>query len=104
MADVIPLKFVKTGSSVTGLAEYQTGDQIPAGYLPAASGGSDLHYTFTQSTAAQVWSITHNLGKFPSVAVTDSAGNQGFGDVHYIDANSLTVSFGGAFAGVAYLN
>jgi hypothetical protein len=66
--------------------------------------GGDLSATFVQGAASQVWSINHNLGKYPSVAVTDSAGNQGFGSVRYIDANSLTVSFAAPFAGVAYLN
>lgn len=66
--------------------------------------GGDSNATFVQGAASQVWSINHGLGKFPSVSVTDSAGNQGFGSVRYIDANSLTVSFAAPFAGVAYLN
>jgi hypothetical protein len=104
MADVIPLKFGKTGSSVTSLDEFATGDTIPAAYLPAASGGGDLSYTFTQGTASDTWTIAHNLGKFPSVTVVDSAGNVGFGSVKHTDANNLVVSFGAAFAGKAYLN
>lgn len=40
MADVIPLKFGKTGSSVTSLDEFATGDTIPAAYLPAGTSPS----------------------------------------------------------------
>ncbi|OWK45752.1 hypothetical protein [Fimbriiglobus ruber] len=64
----------------------------------------DLHYTFTQSTAAATWTIAHGLGKFPSVAVVDSSGRWWLGAVQYLDANTLTVSFAAPFAGTAYLN
>jgi len=69
-----------------------------------ASGGADVAYTHDQPTAAQIWTITHNLGKHPSVSVVDSAGTEGFGTVKHLTANSLTVSFSAAFAGKAYLN
>lgn len=36
MADVIPLKFVKTGTSVTALAELEPGETIGSEYLPPA--------------------------------------------------------------------
>lgn len=77
------------------------GPQGPAG--PPGSGG-DLSYVHTQSVAAAVWTITHNLGKYPSVSVVDSALTAWIGDVTYTNANSLTVTFGAAFAGSAYLN
>ena len=40
MTDQIPVKAIKTGSTVTALAEFESGDTIPAAYLPASSGGS----------------------------------------------------------------
>lgn len=61
-------------------------------------------FEFYQPTPSAEWSIAHNLGKFPTVAVTDSAGNAGIGSVHYVDANNLVLSFGAPFAGTAYLN
>lgn len=66
--------------------------------------GSDKHYTHDQTVAAAVWEITHNLGKYPSVSVVDSGGNWVVGDVAYLDENSLTVTFSGAFSGKAYMN
>ena len=64
----------------------------------------DLNFTFTQGTPATTWTITHNLGKFPSVSVVDTADTQVYGDVEYIDDNSLRVTFSAAFGGKAYLN
>jgi len=66
--------------------------------------GGDLNYVYLQTAPSATWSITHNLGKFPSVSVVDSAGTLYLSDVKYIDENSLTITFNAAFAGKAYLN
>jgi hypothetical protein len=71
---------------------------------PPLEDGSDLNFTYTQSTPSTTWTITHNLGKFPSVSVVDSANTQVYGNVNYIDNDSLTLTFTGAFSGKAYLN
>ena len=65
---------------------------------------ADKHFTFTQSTATNTWNITHNLGKFPSVSVVDSGNTVVYGDIDYIDNNSLTITFSAAFGGKAYMN
>ena len=65
---------------------------------------ADKHFTFTQSTATDTWNITHNLGKFPSVSVVDSGNTIVYGDIDYIDNNSLTITFSAAFGGKAYMN
>ncbi len=64
----------------------------------------DKSFTFTQITPAATWNITHNLGKFPSVSVVDTANTQVFTDVQYTNNNNLTLTFSAAFAGKAYLN
>ena len=64
----------------------------------------DKHYTHNQSTASITWAIAHNLNKFPSVTVALSTGQQGFGDVTFIDENNLTITFAGAESGKAYMN
>ena len=64
----------------------------------------DKHYTHIQTASSVSWSITHNLQKFPSVTVVDSAGTKVTGEVDYIDINSLSVSFTAEFGGIAYLN
>ena len=61
-------------------------------------------YTHTQASASSTWTITHNLNCFPSVTVVDSAGSVVIGDVVYISANVVSVTFIAAFAGKAYLN
>lgn len=66
--------------------------------------GGDLNYVYLQTAPSATWSITHNLGKFPSVSIVDSAGTLYLSDVKYIDENSLTITFNAAFAGKAYLN
>lgn len=72
---------------------------------PGPSGEGDLHFTFNQDTPALVWTIVHNLGKFPWPAIYDSAGSGPYeGEVRHIDDNSLTVTLSQAFSGVAYLN
>lgn len=65
---------------------------------------SDKNYVFVQSTPSATWNITHNLSKFPSVSVVDSANTVVYGDIDYINENSLTVTFSAAFGGKAYMN
>lgn len=48
MTDQIPVKAVKTGSTVTALAEFAAGDTIPVAYLPA-SPASDLTFSSVAS-------------------------------------------------------
>lgn len=64
----------------------------------------DKHYTHNQSSASATWNVTHNLNKFPSVTVVLSTGQKGYGDITYVDANNLTVSFAGLESGKAYIN
>lgn len=61
-------------------------------------------YTHIQGEASDVWMIEHNMGRYPSVTVVDSAGSAVFGDVTYANENQLTVTFSVAFSGKAYLN
>lgn len=67
-------------------------------------GGEDKFFTFTQTTPAQEWVIQHNLDKFPSVTIVDSAGSVVIGDITYIDKDNVKLTFKGAFSGKAYLN
>lgn len=63
-----------------------------------------ISHVHTQSPAAAVWVVLHQLGKYPSVTVVDSAGDGVYGDVDYVDANSLTITFSAAFSGKAFIN
>jgi len=64
----------------------------------------DLNYFHTQTVASDTWVIEHNLNKYPSVTVIDSAGNEIIGDVIYDDVNQVTLKFKGGFKGTATLN
>ena len=69
---------------------------------PGSAGGAS--YTHDQMVPATVWYATHNLGRHPSVVVVDSSGRQVEGDVVYVDANHVTITFSAPFAGIAYFN
>jgi len=66
--------------------------------------GTDKHYMHDQDSASAIWSVTHNLYKYPSVTVVDSGENIVYGDVAYINDTQLTINFTSAFSGKAYLN
>lgn len=76
--------------------------QGPAGPPGATSG--DKNTAWTQSSAASVWTIAHNLGKYPSVTVKDSGGDIVEGGIEYPNANTVILSFTSSFSGTAYLN
>ena len=61
-------------------------------------------FIFTQAVADTVWNVNHNLGKFPSITVIDTANTVVAGEYTYIDNNNVTLTFSAAFAGKAYLN
>jgi hypothetical protein len=64
----------------------------------------DKNYVHTQDIASITWNVQHNLNKFPSCTMVLSSGQQGFGDVNFIDKNNLTITFTGAQTGKAYIN
>lgn len=64
----------------------------------------DLSYIHDQIASSKTWIITHNLGKFPSVTVVDTANNVVVGSIEYISESQLIVSFTAEFSGKAYLN
>lgn len=61
-------------------------------------------FIYTQGAVALVWTIQHNLNKYPSVMAVDIQNLQYFGAVEYIDLNNLTITWGTPFKGFAYLN
>jgi hypothetical protein len=97
-ANVLAVGTVTVGSAavnITGTAPSQTLNFV----LPA--GASYIH---NQSTSAATWTISHNLGFFPSVSVVDNGGNMVIGDVLYITENQVSISFSASFGGKAYFS
>jgi len=64
----------------------------------------DANFVYTQASPSAVWVVTHNLAKYPSVSVVDSADNMVFGEVLYNSVNQVTLTFAGAFSGKAFFN
>ena len=65
---------------------------------------TDANFIFNQSIPSTTWTITHNLGKFCSVEVVSASHIIKYGNVTYINSNSLTITFSAPFSGKAYLN
>lgn len=92
----------------TGQSAYQAA--VAAGFVGteaewlASLTGGDKEYTHDQGLASSVWVITHNLGKYPTVFVVDSAGDEVEGAITHVSTAQLTVTFSAAFSGSAYLN
>jgi hypothetical protein len=71
---------------------------------PKGDPGEDSYYTHVQSVPSSTWTITHNLGKKPSVSVVDSADTKVYGSITYTSTDTLVVTFSAPFSGKAYLN
>lgn len=72
-------------------------------YYPPPPVG-DKTYVHDQQTASLTWVVDHNLGKYPSVTVVDTSGNEFTSDVFYNSLNQLTITHSVAFSGKAYCN
>lgn len=89
-----------TGSGPTG-ATGPTGPTGPAG----SGGGATGTLTWSQATAATVWTIPHNLGYYPNVTAVDSSGTEIFpGTVKYLSGTTVELDFSAAVGGFAYLS
>lgn len=75
------------------------------GVISGAGGDEgDKNLVFTQATPSATWRVKHGLNKYPAVTIVDTAGSVVVGNIDYIDANNVVISFGSAFAGKAYFN
>lgn len=68
------------------------------------SENTDKEFRFEQPTPLSIWSITHNMGKRPTVDVFDSAGTNLIGSVSHNNNNTLTITFAIPVLGTAFLN
>tara|TARA_R110002126_G_scaffold6683_1_gene34266 strand:+ start:346 stop:1479 length:1134 start_codon:yes stop_codon:yes gene_type:complete len=64
----------------------------------------DKNFVYDQGMPSLVWTIQHNLNKFPSACAVDTAKSIVVGQIDYIDLNNLTITFNASFSGEAYLN
>lgn len=65
---------------------------------------ADKNFVYKQQFASDTWTVVHNLGKFPSITVVDSAGTVVTGEIILQTTEQAVISFNGAFSGKAYCN
>ncbi len=91
--------------TVSGKSTYEIWlDQGNTGTIQDFLNSLDKHYEHNQILSNEIWNINHNLDKYPSVTVVDSAETVVYGSIEYIDKNNLKIIFSAEFAGKAYLN
>ena len=69
-----------------------------------SSGGADASYTHLQSTAREIWNVSHPLDKKPSVTIENENGEIVFGEIKYLSNVNIQITFSLAVSGKAYLN
>jgi len=88
---------------IGGSGSIRVGETYNVSNFVLASEGY-TNFVFEQVAPAVVWTIAHNLGRFPSVSAVNNNDIGGYGSIEYIDNNNLTVTFSGGFSGKAYIN
>lgn len=77
---------------------------VPVSGIPGAPGGGGFRWD--QTIPSTVWTITHNLGRYPAVVTVHSAdlsiSYAEFG-VQHLDTSTLRISMDVALAGTALL-
>ena len=104
MSEPLNLTFTKSSPSFTIQPPSTHSLDLSINQVITAEPGGGSTYTWTQSISLAVWTIPHNLGRFPSVTVVDNLNNKIEPDIQYIDNNSLQIINGVALVGKAYLN
>lgn len=61
-------------------------------------------FVFTQPTPSALWTIVHNLDKYPNVAIEDLSGDDIMAQISYVNLNTITITFIIPMAGTAYLS
>jgi hypothetical protein len=89
------IKGIKGGDTIiTGV------DREEVYAIVTAANATFIH---VQTTPEILWTVVHNLGRYPPVSVVDADENVIGCNVTYIDKNSLTAAFAVAASGKAYL-
>lgn len=105
-----PTTTPSASEEIKGMIRIATEEEAMAGVLnnvaitPHTLELKTTTFTFEQAIASDTWVINHNLNKYPSVTIVDTAGTQFQGRVEYIDKNNCIVYMNGATKGKAYLN
>ncbi len=66
--------------------------------------GGDKTFVFVQALVSAIWTVFHDMDKYPSVTAIDNGGTKQEGFINYVDLKNLTITYSSGFAGKAYLN
>ncbi len=89
---------IGTGLATWNALEYANAGVAAEDIVPLVS------YEHVQAADNSVWTVTHNLGFYPSVTVFMSSGDVVEGAIEHQDTNNLTITFSVAISGTAYLS
>jgi len=64
----------------------------------------DKNFVHEQNESSAEWIINHNLGKYPTATVVDSAGTEVVCEITHIDTNTCIITMKAPFKGKAILN
>ncbi|MFA5670668.1 MAG: hypothetical protein WC967_15630 [Balneolaceae bacterium] len=70
---------------------------------------TDKNFIFSQPTVSSVWTVSHSLGKYPSVTIIEGSNindqtKEVHGTIQYLDVNRLQITFSNSIYGFAILN
>ena len=85
------------------LTDVEAGPQGPAGPVGPPGPATNTTVVHDQGSASATWTINHNQGRYPSVDIIDSSGNNVIGDIKHNSVNQLVLTFDNAFAGKAII-
>ena len=94
--------WIQKAEIVDGEIKYNKLGKIKANEIEP--GIADKYFIYEQTTASNVWHITHNLQKKPSVFTVDSTGAVVYGHVEHLSDYELKITFKYPFSGTAYCN
>lgn len=72
--------------------------------IEALASDANFIYSGNQNVASTTWTIVHNLNKYPSVTVVDSAIQTIYGSVDYPLQSKVIITFANPVKGIAFLN
>lgn len=93
-----PLVIVRSTQDRAVIRIVQSSSPLPVTGVPVAT-----RMRWTPPATLATWIIPHNLGYNPQVTILDPEGNLVYGNVQYLDLNTLLISFNVPFYGTAEL-
>lgn len=76
-------------------------------YQPLIS-TADKNFTYTQNTPQSIWTVVHNLNKYPAIQAFEDFGSGGIqeieGQVDHINMNTAVITFNASVSGFAICN